>query len=113
MINGFNNNFIKKRISWLCSYVPEEIIIAAGLEPVRIQGQVEMVKGADSYMSLNNCPYPKNILDSGLQNKFKNLEGIIFTSSCDWMRRLYDIWTHHVQMPSSYMLEIPKNEDKK
>jgi hypothetical protein len=53
MINGFNNNFIKKRISWLCSHVPEEIIIAAGLEPVRIQGQVEMVKGADSYMSLN------------------------------------------------------------
>jgi benzoyl-CoA reductase/2-hydroxyglutaryl-CoA dehydratase subunit BcrC/BadD/HgdB len=111
MMNGFNNNFIKKRIGWFCSYVPAEIIIAAGLEPVRIQGQVEMVKEADSYMSPNNCPYLKNILDSGLQNKFKNLEGIIFTSSCDGMRRLYDIWTHHVQMPFSCMLEIPKNKD--
>ncbi len=110
-MSGFNNNFRGKRIGWLCSYVPEEIIIAAGLEPVRIQGQVEMVKEADSYMSLNNCPYLKNILDSGLQNKFKNLEGIIFSSSCDGMRRLYDIWTHHVQMPFSYMLEIPKNKD--
>jgi len=110
-MNGFNNNFRKKRIGWLCSYVPAEIVIAAGLEPVRIQGQVEMVKEADSYMSLNNCPYLKNILDSGLQNKFKNLEGIVFTNSCDGMRRLYDIWTHHVQMPFSHMLEIPKKKD--
>lgn len=112
-MSGFNNNFRGKRIGWLCSYVPEEIIIAAGLEPLRIQGQVEMCKEADSYMSLNHCPYLKNILDSGLQNKFKNVEGIIFTSSCDGMRRLYDIWTHHVRMPFSYMLEIPKNKDEK
>ncbi len=113
IMSGFNDNFRRKRIGWLCSYVPEELIIAAGLEPVRIQGQVKMVKEADSYISLNTCPYLKNILDSGLQSKFKNMEGIIFTSSCDGMRRLYDIWTHHVPTPLSFMLEIPKNKDEK
>jgi benzoyl-CoA reductase/2-hydroxyglutaryl-CoA dehydratase subunit BcrC/BadD/HgdB len=108
------NNFKKKRkkIGWLCSYVPEELIMAAGLEPVRLKGEVEKVKEADSYIFSNVCPYVKNILDSGLRNKFKNVEGIIFTNSCDCMRRLYDVWTQYVETPFTYMLELPKKRDE-
>ncbi|MDY6933008.1 MAG: 2-hydroxyacyl-CoA dehydratase family protein [Spirochaetota bacterium] len=101
----------KPQIGWFCSYVPEELIIAAGLEPVRLQGQVETIKEADSYLFSNFCPYIKHILDTGLRGKFSNLEGIIFANSCDGMRRLYDLWTQYVETPFSYMLEIPKNRD--
>lgn len=111
-MSGYNGNFRKKRIGWTCSYVPEELIIAAGLEPVRIQGQVERVKEADAYMFPNLCPYLQNILDSGLSKKLKKVEGIIFTNSCDGMRRLYDVWSNYVQMSFSFMLEIPKNRDE-
>ena len=62
----------KKSIGWFCSYVPEEMIIAAGFEPVRLKGEMEKVKAADSYLFSNICPYVKNILESGLSNKFGN-----------------------------------------
>lgn len=107
-----SGNFEKKKIGWFCSYVPEELIIAAGLEPIRLKGQVDQIKEADSYLFSNACPYVKNIMDSGLRNRFENMEGIIFTNSCDGMRRLYDLWAKYIQMPFIYMLEIPKNRDE-
>ncbi len=102
----------KARIGWLCSYVPEELILAAGMEPVRIRGQAEGVTQADSYMFPNFCPYLKNLLESGLRGDYKEVEGIIFTSSCDGMRRLYDLWRDHVGTPFAHMLEVPKNRDE-
>ena len=111
-MNSGNGTSKKKKIGWLCSYVPEEIIIAAGLEPVRLKGAVKSIKEADAYIFSNLCPYLKNILDSGLRNKFGNIEGIIFTNSCDGMHRLVDLWTQYVKTPFTYMLEIPKNRDE-
>jgi len=102
----------KKSIGWFCSYVPEEMIIAAGFEPVRLKGEMEKMRAADSYLFSNMCPYVKNILESGLSNRFEDVEGIIFANSCDGMRRLYDLWTQYVQTPFTYMLEIPKNRDE-
>ena len=99
----------KKRIGWFCSYVPGELIIAAGLEPVRVRGQVEKIKQADTYLFSNVCPYVKNVLDSGLRNKLENLDGLIFINSCDGMRRLYDLWVEYVGTSFTHMLEIPKN----
>lgn len=69
----------RKRIGWFCSYVPEELIMASGLEPVRLRGQVGELKEVDSYLFSNICPYLKNILDSGLRGRLGlptlNLEG--------------------------------------
>jgi benzoyl-CoA reductase subunit C len=110
-MNRRNDNSKKKRIGWFCSYVPEEIIMAAGLEPVRLKGRVKNIEEADAHIFSNLCPYLKNILDSGLRNKFGEIEGIIFTNACDGMHRLADLWTQYIQTPFTYMLEIPKNRD--
>jgi benzoyl-CoA reductase subunit C len=99
------------KIGWMCSYVPEEIILAAGLEPSRIQGRVEAIERADAYTFSNLCPYLKNLLDSGLRHKLDGMAGIVFANSCDGMRRLSDLWRHYVGTPFSYMLEVPKNRN--
>jgi benzoyl-CoA reductase subunit C len=106
------NDISTGKIGWLCGYVPEELILAAGLQPVRIQGEVDEVREANAYMFPNPCPYLQNILDSGLRGHCRDLQGIIFTSSCDCMRRLYDLWRHHVKTPFSYMLEVPKSRSE-
>jgi len=85
--------------------------MAAGLEPIRLKGEVEKIKEADAYIFSNICPYVKNLLDSGLRNRFESVDGIIFTNSCDGTRRLYDLWTHYINTPFTYLLEIPKNID--
>jgi benzoyl-CoA reductase/2-hydroxyglutaryl-CoA dehydratase subunit BcrC/BadD/HgdB len=106
------NNMEKKKVGWFCAYVPDELIIAAGLEPARILGQVDKIKEADTYIFSNVCPYMKNILDSGLRNKLENLDGVIFTSSCDGMRRIYDLWTRYIETPFIHMLEVPRNQSE-
>jgi benzoyl-CoA reductase subunit C len=110
-MNRGNANREKKRVGYFCSYVPEELIIAAGLEPVRLKGEVEEVKEADAYLFSSICPSLKYILDSGLRKKF-DVEGIVFAHSCDGMRRLYDLWNQYGKTPFTYMLEIPKNRDE-
>jgi len=102
----------KKKIGWFCSYVPEELIIAAGLEPVCLKGQVNKLTEVDSYVFSNICPYLKNIFDSGLRKKLEHVDGIIFTNSCDGMRKLYDLWIQYIRTPFTFMLEVPKHQDK-
>lgn len=102
----------KKKIGSLCSYVPEELIMAAGFDSIRIQGRVEKVGDAHSYLSPNFCPYLNNLLDSGLNGKLSDIEGIVFTNSCDGMRRLYDVWDHYLEIPFLHMLEVPKRRDE-
>jgi len=111
-MNDTDNGTVPGRVGWLCGYVPEELILAAGLEPVRMLGQVEQVKQADAYMFPNFCPYLKSILDSGLGGACRDLQGVIFTNSCDCMRRLYDLWRDYIKTPFSYMLEVPKNRNE-
>ena len=102
-----------KKIGWFCSFVPEELIMAAGLEPVRLQGLADRVKEADTYVSSNLCPYLKNLLDTGLSSKMADTAGIVFVNSCDGMRRLYDLWTQYVEPKQfTYWLEVPKNQNE-
>jgi len=88
------------------------LILAAGFEPVRLRGDAREVKAADSALVSNICPYVKHLLESGLRNQFGSLAGIIFTNSCDGMRRLYDLWNRYVRTPFTYMLETPKNRNE-
>lgn len=110
-MNRGSSNRKKKRVGYFCSYVPEELIIAAGMEPVRLRGEVAEVKEADAFLFSSICPSLKYILDSGLRKKF-DVEGIVFAHSCDGMRRLYDLWNQYGGTPFTYMLEIPKNRDE-
>jgi len=100
-----------ERVGWLCSYVPEEIIMAAGLLPVRVSGGGETVGQADAYLYPNICPFIKSVLAQGLDGQAKDLAGLVFVRSCDGMRRLYDVWETYVPTPFVYMLEVPKNKD--
>lgn len=105
-------NTAKRSAGWFCSYVPEEIILAASLEPVRLQGRVKSFQETDAFIHSNFCLFLKNILESGLTGQYEDLDAIIFTNTCDGMRRLYEIWTHYVKVPLAYLLEIPKNRDE-
>jgi benzoyl-CoA reductase/2-hydroxyglutaryl-CoA dehydratase subunit BcrC/BadD/HgdB len=99
------------RIGWLCSYVPEEIIMAAGLLPSRVSGSSEELATAEAHLYTNLCPYVKGVLAAGLSGETKQLDGMIFVRSCDAMRRLYDVWKSYVPMRFVHMLEAPKNRD--
>jgi benzoyl-CoA reductase/2-hydroxyglutaryl-CoA dehydratase subunit BcrC/BadD/HgdB len=100
------------KIGYFCSLVPEEIILAAGLQPVRIRGEATATSNSDSYLYPNLCPYIRNVMSTALDGGAKQFSGVVFARSCDGMRRLYDAWKAYVDDNFVYMLEAPKNTDE-
>ena len=60
----------------------------------------------------NYCVFLRNVMNSALNGGFKDLAGVVFTNSCDCMRRLYDLWLRYVDTPFVHMLEIPRHRNK-
>lgn len=101
------------KIGYFCTYTPVEIIRAAGFHPVRIKGDGSENSSSDELLCNNICSYIKTIADKKLSGNLDYLEGIVFTNSCDGMRRLYDAWVRLDNGKKfSYILDIPKNNDE-
>ena len=82
-------------IGFLCSYIPEEILAAAGVFPYRLRGvNSGGTQLADAHYSSKNCSFPKNVLNKILRGDFHFLDGIVFMNGCDHTRRMYDILRH-------------------
>lgn len=114
---GFLNRYrmakeIKKRgkrvIGWVCLYIPEEIIYAAGFHPLRVVGGVSRdTPLADSYLYSNNCSFARNILEEALNARLDFLEGLVACNTCDHIRRLFDVWLKYLKTPYTRILGIP------
>ena len=100
----------KKVFGWLCTYVPEEIIHAAGALPVRITGYSEEVELEDgnAYFYINNCSFSRSCLQLGLRGGYDFLDGVVGGSTCDGARRLFDLWRHYIGTPFQHVLTVPR-----
>lgn len=97
-------------IGWICSYTPEELILAAGFIPYRI-GPAGAGTGSDAYLPANLCPYVRSLLEAG-RTAARGLRGVIFVDSCDAMRRLGDIWSGYSGIRILYRLDCPRRCDE-
>jgi len=101
----------KKIMGWGCTYVPEEIIRAAGLLPIRVTGAAREIQtdDADAYLYINACSYVRTILQLGLDGQYDFLDGYVTTASCDGTRRLMDMWRHYLtQTPFLHIMTLPR-----
>jgi bcr-type benzoyl-CoA reductase subunit C len=100
----------KKVFGWLCTYVPEEIIHAAGALPVRITGysQETELEDGNAYLYINNCSFSRSCLQMGLRGEYDYLDGVIAGSTCDGARRLFDLWRHYIKAPFHHILTAPR-----
>jgi bzd-type benzoyl-CoA reductase N subunit len=94
-----------KIVGYFCSTVPEEIITAAGLAPIRMRAtgstSTEM---SDAYFSSINCSFARHCFNLALTGEFKFLDGVICVNSCDHVRRIYDNWIRFV--PDTKFVEV-------
>jgi bzd-type benzoyl-CoA reductase N subunit len=97
-----------KIVGYVCSYMPEEILSAAGILPLRITGRSATdTSQADSYLSRFNCSFARCCLEKGLQGGYDYLDGIVWVNGCDHIRRCYDNWKAKCPRPFMHMLPIP------
>ena len=98
-----------KVIGYLCTYVPEEIIYAAGALPVRVLGQHQSLSIADPFISSMYCPFSRDCLAAGLSGRFDYLDGIVTAHSCVHIRQVFDSWQRHLTSSYSHYLYMPHN----
>ncbi len=102
----------KPVIGIFCSYVPEEIISAAGMIPFRMRavGSTKTTLG-DTWFSSFNCSFTRHVFDLALEEKFRFLDGVILINACDHLRRMYDNWRAALDYPSLvYLLAVPRKK---
>ncbi len=93
---------------FICSYVPEEIIYAMGILPVRAGAAGETnTDDADIYLHRFHCTYPRCLLQLGLMGEYDFLDGFVFLNGCDQLRKTFEIWKKHVKTEFMGMVTLP------
>ena len=98
----------KKVLGLLCSYIPEEIVSAAGMLPWRITGTwQEAAPLAGAYRPEMTCRYCSHVLESVLNGDLNFLDGVIGTQLDDDFKRLLDV-LHVIKKPAlTHMMYLP------
>lgn len=98
-----------KVLGYFCTYVPEEVLYAAGILPVRILGSHEPQDLTEPHIFAMFCPFCRDCLAQGLEGRFDYLDGIMIAQSCLHVRQAYTSWELHVPVDWSYYLPMPSH----
>jgi benzoyl-CoA reductase subunit C len=102
-----------KVIGYFCTYVPEEILYAAGVLPVRILGSHEPQDVTEPHIFGMFCPFCRDCLAQGLKGRYDYLDGIMIAQSCLHIRQAYTSWEKHIPTGFSYYLPVPQHVQSK
>jgi len=98
----------KKLIGYVCSFVPLEIITAAGCIPFRVRGNVhEPITTGDTLLETIVCPYYRSCFDLSVKHKYDFLSGIVIPHGCDSMVRSYSAWSYALPYSYFHFVNIP------
>jgi len=97
-----------KVLGTFCCCVPEEIIHAAGMLPVRVLGEQEETTEADLHFPTNLCPFCKSCFDQALKGKYDYLDGLVIPNVCNIIKALYGFAKLLLKFPYARFLEVPQ-----
>ena len=94
-------------LGYICKYAPIEIFASMGVEMKRMEPDVTNFNQADTRMHPNICSFAKGVLEKMMQTD-SDYEGVILTTCCDSIRRLYDVLKEEFPEKFIYMLDTPR-----
>lgn len=99
----------RKVIGLLCSYVPPEVIYAAGMLPWRVTGTWDSgLSQAIVYRDMDTCRYCTHVLESVLRGELGFLDGIVDSDWDDDRRRLFDVWCYRARPSFAAIISAPR-----
>jgi benzoyl-CoA reductase subunit C len=102
-----------KVMGCFCSYVPEEILVAGNILPVRVLGSHEPQNVTEPYLFGMYCPFCRDVLAQGLKGRYDYLDGITISQSCIHLRQSYVAWREHVGVPFDHYIAMPNKVQTK
>ena len=82
----------RNAVGHFCSYVPLELLHAAGLTPVRIVQLANPIALANAHLPSFSCATARVALERLLSGQLAFLTAVIFGHTCDTMQSLADVW---------------------
>ena len=98
-------------IGYSCSFVPEPLLMADRLFPVRLHAMgVAGTELADNYLSSLVCSYTRSLLEFAMDGRYDRIRGFVFVPSCAHMQRLIDN-LHYLRKPAfSHVIDVPRKK---
>ncbi|MFX1317767.1 MAG: benzoyl-CoA reductase, bzd-type, subunit N [Promethearchaeota archaeon] len=96
-----------KVLGYFCTYVPEELLLAADILPVRILGSHEAQDVTEPHIFGMFCPFCRDCLAQGLKGRFDYVNGIMIAQSCLHIRQAFNSWVKHIPLDFSYYMYMP------
>lgn len=94
-------------VATLCSYAPEEILLAANVLGFRILGTESPIIRADAHLQSYSCTLIRGALEEALAGRLDYIDGVVFPHTCDSIQRLSDIWRMNVKTGFHMDLVLP------
>lgn len=93
---------------YMCTHVPEEILYAAGIVPVRILSSHVSQAMTRSYMHETYCSFSHDCAYQGLAHHYDFLDLIVASSSCIHMGEAFNVWVRFAGFQGkSFLIPYP------
>jgi benzoyl-CoA reductase subunit C len=93
---------------YMCTHVPEEILYAAGIVPVRILSSHVSQAMTRSYIHETYCSFSHDCAYQGLQGNYDYLDLIVMSSSCIHMSEAFNVWVRFAGFQQkSFLIPYP------
>ncbi len=104
----------KQKLGYICKYTPVELLESLGFEMVRLEETVPSFPTADALLHPNVCSYVKAVLETSAAafSGDDPLSGIVLTTCCDSVRRLYDRLKAEFPDKFFFLLDIPRKTNE-
>ena len=101
-----------KAVGTVCCHVPNEILWAAGVLPVRLRATgCTDSSDAEALMSSFSCSYARSVLEY-LMNGTYRLDGLVQSDGCMMATRILDNWSHVAKKNGTpqftYQIDAPR-----
>jgi benzoyl-CoA reductase/2-hydroxyglutaryl-CoA dehydratase subunit BcrC/BadD/HgdB len=99
----------KRVMGYLGPGVPEEIIHAARMLPLRVSGDNEQVltNKAEGYLLDNVSTFARSVFQTALDGKWDFLDGMVVSITNEGSRRMYDNWLAYKRQPYMDTIYLP------
>lgn len=93
---------------YMCTHVPEEILYAAGIVPVRILTSHVSQAASRSYIHETYCSFSHDCAYQGLQHNYDYLDLLVTGSSCIHMGEAFNVWVRFAGFEGkSFLIPYP------
>ena len=104
-----------KVVGYFCPHVPEEIILAGGMLPIRLAfgGDVSAAAAGEEYLKPYSCPYARCCLGYRLEDKnpyYHMIDALCVAQTCDNLKLVQEYWQKYFNIPV-FKLGLPHTHD--